>query len=140
MNVTVVSVVTPELEALWGHAHKDVVVKRGGPALLRTLCGSTDENDLLDEVVASKSLWAIDDDEQLIGFGCNAARGRVRTAGGPSNEVALRVVGLESALAYDARRVGGRRTIRVGGGGGGTFMPSNFANSGIAPALCTATA
>jgi GNAT superfamily N-acetyltransferase len=68
VNVTVVSVVTPELEALWGHAHKDVVVKRGGPALLRTLCGSTDENDLLDEVVASNSLWAIDDDEQLIGF------------------------------------------------------------------------
>ena len=68
MNVTLVSVVTPELETLWDHAHKDVVVKRGGPALLRTLCGSTNENDLLDEVVASKSLWSIDDDEQLIGF------------------------------------------------------------------------
>ena len=31
-----------------------------------------------------------------------------------------------------------RRGARVGGGGGGTFIPSNFANSGIAPAFFTA--
>ena len=68
MNVSLVSVVTPELEALWGHAHKDVIAKRGGVALLRTLCGSTDESDLLNQVVASSSLWAVGDDDQFIGF------------------------------------------------------------------------
>jgi GNAT superfamily N-acetyltransferase len=68
VNVSLVSAVTPELEALWAHAHNDVLVKRGGVALLRTLCGSTDESDLLDAVVASSSLWTIDDVDQLIGF------------------------------------------------------------------------
>jgi GNAT superfamily N-acetyltransferase len=68
VNVSLVSVVTPELEALWGHAHKDVIAKRGGVALLRTLCGSTDESDLLNQVVASSSLWAVGDDDQFIGF------------------------------------------------------------------------
>ena len=61
------------------------------------------------------------------------------------DEVAVRVPRLEGPTPYDARRVGGRRVvgrrgILVGGGGGGTFMPSNFANSGMAPALWIATA
>ena len=66
--------------------------------------------------------------------------GRLRFAGGPRNEVVVRVLRLEGPSPYDARRVGGRRVvgrraILVGGGGGGTFMPSNLANSGMAPAL-----
>jgi len=68
VNVSLVSDVTPELEALWSHAHSDVLIKRGGVALLHTLCGATDERDLLNEVVASSSLWVVHDDEQLIGF------------------------------------------------------------------------
>ena len=68
MNVSLVSAVTPELETLWEHAHKDVIVKRGGVALLRTLCGPTEERDLLGEVVSSSSLWVVDEDDKLIGF------------------------------------------------------------------------
>lgn len=68
MNVSLASVITPELEELWGHAHKDVIIKRGGPALLRTLCGETDEDDLLAAVVASSSLWTVNDGGRLIGF------------------------------------------------------------------------
>ena len=69
-----------------------------------------------------------------------AAERRVGAAGGPGDEVALRVAGAEGATAHDARRVGGRRAGRVGGGGGGTFIPRSFASSGMAPALCSATA
>lgn len=68
MNVSLVTKATPELEELWGHAHKDVVAKRGGPALLRTLCGPTHEEDLLDDVVATSSLWTLENDGQLLGF------------------------------------------------------------------------
>lgn len=68
MIVSLVSVITPELEALWDRAHSDVVVKRGGEALLRTLCGTTDEHDLLNEVVASSSLWVVHDGDQPVGF------------------------------------------------------------------------
>ncbi|HEV3267857.1 MAG TPA: GNAT family N-acetyltransferase [Acidimicrobiales bacterium] len=68
MDVSLVSSVTPELETLWEHAHKDVIVKRGGVALLKTLCGAIQEGDLLEYVVASSSLWVVHDDAQLVGF------------------------------------------------------------------------
>ncbi|MHB8379674.1 MAG: GNAT family N-acetyltransferase [Acidimicrobiales bacterium] len=68
MNVSLVSDVTPELKTLWDHAHGDVVIKRGGVALLQTICGTTDERDLLNEVVTSSSLWAVHEDDQLVAF------------------------------------------------------------------------
>ena len=69
MNVSLVSVVTPELQSLWDHAHRDVLAKRGGPALLATLCGATPESELLSEVIASASLWRVDVDGELKAFG-----------------------------------------------------------------------
>ncbi len=66
MIVSQVSVITPDLEALWDHAYHDVVAKRGGVALLRTLCGTTGEREFLNEVVLSKSLSAVHVDGQLI--------------------------------------------------------------------------
>lgn len=68
MNVSLVTVVTPELEELWGHAHKDVIAKRGGVALLRTLSGAINEDDLLAHVVASSSLWTVADEGHLKAF------------------------------------------------------------------------
>lgn len=67
--MALVTEVTSELEALWSHAHHDVIAKRGGVALMATLCGSTDERGFLDSVIASSSLWSIEHEEQLKGFG-----------------------------------------------------------------------
>ncbi|MGP8009678.1 MAG: GNAT family N-acetyltransferase, partial [Acidimicrobiales bacterium] len=53
----------------WEHAVRDVVTKRGGPALLATLCGPLSESELLAEVVATASLWRVDDNGELRGFG-----------------------------------------------------------------------
>ncbi len=65
--------VTPELQSLWDHAHRDVLNKRGGPALIETLCGATPEEELLNNVVASSSLWRVDVDGTLRAFGlCRA--------------------------------------------------------------------
>jgi hypothetical protein len=36
---------------------------------MATLCGSTDERGFLDSVIASSSLWSIEHEEQLKGFG-----------------------------------------------------------------------
>ena len=69
MNVSLVSVATPELQTLWDHAHRDVVAKRGGPALLATLCGTTPETELLAHVVASSSLWTVEVEGELKAFG-----------------------------------------------------------------------
>jgi GNAT superfamily N-acetyltransferase len=69
LNVSLVSATTPELEALWEHAFRDVVAKRGGPALLATLCGPLSEGELLTEVIATASLWRVDDDSELKGLG-----------------------------------------------------------------------
>jgi GNAT superfamily N-acetyltransferase len=69
VKVSLVAKVTPELEVLWEHAHNDVVAKRGGAALLKTLCGSTDESDLLAEVVVTSSLWTVEDGGELKAFG-----------------------------------------------------------------------
>jgi len=74
VNVSLVTIVTPELQALWGRAHKDVVAKRGGAALLKTLCGAIEEADLLANMVASSSLWSTDDEGQLMGFAVCRAR------------------------------------------------------------------
>ena len=69
MNVSLVSAATPELQTLWDHAHRDVVAKRGGPALLATLCGTTPETELLAHVVASSSLWTVEVEGELKAFG-----------------------------------------------------------------------
>ncbi len=69
MNVSLVSSITPDLEELWTHARKDVLAKRGGVALMTTLCGSCAESELLADVVASSSLWSVRDDGLLIGIG-----------------------------------------------------------------------
>lgn len=69
MNVSLVSTVTPELQLLWDHAHRDLLAKRGGSALLATLCGVTSENELLNEVIASSSLWRVEVDGELKAFG-----------------------------------------------------------------------
>lgn len=67
--VSLVASVTPELEALWDHAHKDVIVKRGGVALMHTLCGEGDVDQLLKDVVSTSSLWSVSDSGQLVGIG-----------------------------------------------------------------------
>jgi len=69
LNVSLVSAATPELQTLWDHAHRDVVAKRGGPALLATLCGTTPETELLAHVVASSSLWTVEVEGELKAFG-----------------------------------------------------------------------
>jgi GNAT superfamily N-acetyltransferase len=69
LNVSLVRVATPELETLWHHAHRDVLAKRGGAALVATLCGTTPEGELLSEVIATSSLWSIRVDGVLKGFG-----------------------------------------------------------------------
>jgi len=67
--VSLVTSVTPELETLWHRAHKDVVVKRGGVALLDTLCGERDVSQLLLDVVSTASLWIVTDQGQIKGLG-----------------------------------------------------------------------
>lgn len=69
MNVSIVTATSPELEALWQHALKDVMAKRGGLALLETICGETPESELLNEVIASSSLWSVEVVGELKGFG-----------------------------------------------------------------------
>ncbi|HEY5266835.1 MAG TPA: GNAT family N-acetyltransferase [Acidimicrobiales bacterium] len=69
MIVSLVTSVTPELEDLWNHAHKDVIVKRGGVALMHTLCGDGDIDQLLNDVVSTSSLWSVNDNDQLVGIG-----------------------------------------------------------------------
>jgi hypothetical protein len=69
LNVSLVSAATPELQLLWEHAHRDVLAKRGGPALLATLCGATPQDELLSEVIASSSLWRVDVEGELKAFG-----------------------------------------------------------------------
>ena len=63
MSVLLASVVTPELQTLWDRAHHDVLVKRGGVALMTTLSESTPFEQLLASVVAASSLWLYHDDE-----------------------------------------------------------------------------
>ena len=56
------------------HAHRDVLAKRGGVALLATLSDGMPEHDLLGAVIASSSLWTYEDHEGLKGFAvCRAS-------------------------------------------------------------------
>jgi GNAT superfamily N-acetyltransferase len=67
VSVLLATAVTPELESLWDRAHHDVLVKRGGVAMMATLSDSTPFEQLLGAVVAASSLWLYHDD-QLKGF------------------------------------------------------------------------
>lgn len=67
MSVLLATLVTPELESLWGRAYHDVLAKRGGVALMATLSESTPDEQLLAAVIAASSLWLYHDD-QLKGF------------------------------------------------------------------------
>jgi GNAT superfamily N-acetyltransferase len=67
VSVLLATVVTPELESLWERAHHDVLVKRGGVAMMATVSESTPYEELLGAVVAASSLWLYHDD-QLKGF------------------------------------------------------------------------
>jgi GNAT superfamily N-acetyltransferase len=69
VNVSLVSSITPDLEELWSRARKDVLAKRGGVALMATLCGSCAESEFLAHVVASSELWSVRDDGLLKGIG-----------------------------------------------------------------------
>lgn len=69
MNVSLVSFSTPELDELWAHAHKDVLAKRGGVALMTTLRGDVPESDFLASVVSTSSLWSVSDAGVVVGFG-----------------------------------------------------------------------
>ncbi len=74
MSVTLAAGTTPELIELWDRAHRDVLSKRGGGALLATLTNGMPEADLLSVVVASGSLWTYEDEEGLKGFAlCRAS-------------------------------------------------------------------
>lgn len=74
MSVTLASGVTPELNELWDRAHRDVLSKRGGGALLATLTDGMPEHELLGVVVASGALWTYEDEEGLKGFAlCRAS-------------------------------------------------------------------
>ncbi len=68
MKVTRATQVTPELEALFEHALRDLTAKRGGAALLVTLRGSLPESELLEHLVASSSLWSAVEGGELKGF------------------------------------------------------------------------
>lgn len=67
MSVLLAEGVTPELEGLWNHALHDVRSKRGGVALLTTLCDDMPQDLLLTMAVTSSSLWIYHDDT-LKGF------------------------------------------------------------------------
>ncbi len=69
MKVSLVTSVTPELEVLWFRAHRDVKVKRGGPALLKTMGDTGNEAELLFSVVKSSSLWTVSEKGRIHGFG-----------------------------------------------------------------------
>ncbi|HVA70771.1 MAG TPA: GNAT family N-acetyltransferase [Acidimicrobiales bacterium] len=69
MKVSLVSSVSPELDELWRRAHRDVVAKRGGPALLKTLGDTGHEGDLLAALVTSSSFWIATEKGELKGFG-----------------------------------------------------------------------
>jgi GNAT superfamily N-acetyltransferase len=67
VSVLLAEGVTSELEELWKRALHDVAPKRGGAALLATLCDATPPEELLTAAIASSSLWVYRDDE-LKGF------------------------------------------------------------------------
>jgi GNAT superfamily N-acetyltransferase len=69
LKIYIVTTVTSDLEALWHHAHRDVLAKRGGAALLETIQGASSESEFLDEVIATSSLWAAEVDGKIRGFG-----------------------------------------------------------------------
>jgi GNAT superfamily N-acetyltransferase len=74
VSVTLAAGITPELSELWDRAHRDVLTKRGGGALIATLTDGMPEHDLLGVVVASASLWTYEDSEGLKGFAlCRAS-------------------------------------------------------------------
>jgi GNAT superfamily N-acetyltransferase len=68
VSVRLAAGITPELTELWDRAHRDVLTKRGGGALLATLTDGMPEQDLLGVAVASASLWTYEDDEGLKAF------------------------------------------------------------------------
>ncbi len=68
MKVTRATRVTPELATLFEHALRDVTSKRGGAALLVTLCGQLPENELLEHLVTTSALWSAVEDGELKGF------------------------------------------------------------------------
>jgi GNAT superfamily N-acetyltransferase len=74
VSVTLAAGITPELADLWDRAHRDVLTKRGGGALIATLIDGMPEQDLLGVVVASASLWIYEDSEGLKAFAlCRAS-------------------------------------------------------------------
>jgi GNAT superfamily N-acetyltransferase len=74
VSVTLAAGVTPELADLWDRAHRDVLTKRGGGALIATLANGMPEQDLLGVVVASGSLWIYEDADGLKAFAlCRAS-------------------------------------------------------------------
>jgi GNAT superfamily N-acetyltransferase len=74
VSVTLAAGITPDLSELWDRAHRDVLTKRGGGALIATLTNGMPEHDLLGVVVASGSLWTYEDSEGLKGFAlCRAS-------------------------------------------------------------------
>jgi GNAT superfamily N-acetyltransferase len=74
VSVSLAQGVTPQLHGLWDRAHRDLLSKRGGGALLATLTNGMPERELLDVVVASASLWTYEDSEALKGFAlCRAS-------------------------------------------------------------------
>jgi GNAT superfamily N-acetyltransferase len=74
VSVSLARGVTPALSELWDRAHRDVLAKRGGRALLATLADGMPERDLLEVVVASGALWTYEDEDGLKGFAlCRAS-------------------------------------------------------------------
>jgi GNAT superfamily N-acetyltransferase len=69
VKVTLVTLVTPELDELWRRAHRDVVAQRGGEALLKTLGDTGHEGEFLSTLVASSSLWTVTEKGLMKGFG-----------------------------------------------------------------------
>jgi GNAT superfamily N-acetyltransferase len=68
VHVSLASSVSDELRDLWNHALKRLNGHRGGPELYNTIRGDTDDDALLESVVADAALWTIGDDEKLLGF------------------------------------------------------------------------
>lgn len=67
MSVQRATATTATLTTLWEQALHDVRAKRGGEALIATLCAGRDATALLEHLVRTASLWTYEDDE-LKGF------------------------------------------------------------------------
>jgi GNAT superfamily N-acetyltransferase len=68
VNVLRASSASDELRQLWEQALKRLRSHRGGPELYDTIRRESDDDALLDDVVASGALWTIGDETGLLGF------------------------------------------------------------------------